>query len=145
MNLGAWMKKRRRALGLTQSVLAQRLGEDKDQTYVSRVENGKTNISIGEVEAIGAALLDVPGALAAALGKDSLPSTVVAKQEGLTVTDAGGRTWSVVARLGDPASPFVLSPEAAKVLAAIGVLGEPKEPPAVPGGEGEGIEDEGQA
>ena len=66
-----------------------------------------------------------------------------AKQEGLTITDAGGRTWSVVARLGDPTSPFVLSPEAAKVLAAIGVLGEPREPPAIPGDEG--IDTEGEA
>lgn len=71
--------------------------------------------------------------------KAGLP--IPAPEPSLTVTDAGGRVWGVVARLGDPSSPFVLSPEAAKVLAALGVLGDiPQEPESAPlGTEGEEI------
>ena len=146
MKFGQWLKQEREARDWSQEELGERMGVK--HSTISRLETGKTGVSekmaLRCADALAACLLPTQSRESVYHGARLARAGVEEKK--LTVTDAGGRTWSVVARLGDPASPFVLSHEAAKVLAAIGVLGEPtSEPPAVPGDEVEDTEGEARA
>ena len=54
--LGARIRERRLAQGLSQDRLALMIGSSKGKSYISRIERGKCNISIGVLYRIAEAL-----------------------------------------------------------------------------------------
>lgn len=70
IRFGDWVRINRLALGWGQVELARNLG--KKQSWITRLETGRTIPNVNEVEAIGRALGDVEGAFKAAREKPTL-------------------------------------------------------------------------
>ena len=62
----------------------------------------------------------------AARGGVSVPTIEV--EEVQSVRDSSGAEWTLLHNLSDPHTAFSLTPEAARVLAALGLLSQPSQP-----------------
>lgn len=113
--LGDVIRQRRKKLRYSQEEVAASAGIS--QSYLSDIERRDTLTPDREKLKRIAEVLELPYA-------HVLQLAGLALQEDLAVADTAGRTWVVKARLGDASSEFVLTPEIAKVLAAIGLLEE---------------------
>ena len=131
MNFGQWLKQEREARGWSQEEMGERMGAR--HSSISRLETGKTGVSenmLGRCVAVLSTLL-LPGQTAEGIERAARLARAGASEPVQTVKDSGGRVWRVLERLGDPTSPFVLTPEAAAVLAALKLL-EPDCQPVEP-------------
>ena len=129
---GEWLKQERAKRGVPALTIAGRSGFS--HTTLHNIETGKKWPRRKTVEAIAAALCEtnqgeeferVYAEALAAAGYSVPESSLHAPAVPIIVEDATGQRWRVQTRLGE--DEFVMTPEMAKVLAALGVLGPVEE------------------